>query len=120
METQLHAMMDLMISTTQKPEMKAELARLRAVLDRHMGCETASGSLDKAGARRFRRIGGTQHAAGMPRIVAPRGAEPQVAPAPAPPRWTGRGRKGYFGAVRRRHDAGRNGRRRAVWLWRLV
>ena len=52
LETQLHAMMDLMISTTQKPELRAELAKLRAALDRYMAGETATGSLDKEGVRR--------------------------------------------------------------------
>ena len=52
LETQLHAMIDLMISTTRNPELRSELAGLRAALGRYMGGETASASLDKEGVRR--------------------------------------------------------------------
>ena len=44
LETQLHAMIDLMISTTRNPELRSELAGLRAALGRYMEGETASGS----------------------------------------------------------------------------
>ena len=44
LETQLHAMIDLMISTTHNPELRSELAGLRAALGRCMGGEAASGS----------------------------------------------------------------------------
>ena len=51
LETQLHAMIDLMISTTRNPDLRAELAKLRAALGRYMAGGTASDSLDKEGVR---------------------------------------------------------------------
>ncbi len=52
LETYNHALVDLMISTTRNPELKAELVKIRAAIDRYMEGETASGSLDKEGVRR--------------------------------------------------------------------
>ena len=50
-ETYVHKMLDLMIATAKRPELKEELEKLRAALARYMDGETATGALDREGVR---------------------------------------------------------------------
>ena len=52
-ETYMHMMLDLMISSTRDPDLKAELEKLRAAVARYMGGESATASLDGEGVRRL-------------------------------------------------------------------
>ena len=55
-ESYMHMMIELMISSTRDPELRAELVKLRAAVSRYMAGEPATGSLDgEAGAARPRR-----------------------------------------------------------------
>ena len=45
-------MIELMISSTRDPELRAELVKLRAAVSRYMAGEPATGSLDGEGVRR--------------------------------------------------------------------
>ena len=51
-ESFVHMMIELMISSTQNPELRAELEKLRAALERYMAGEPATSSLDGEGVRR--------------------------------------------------------------------
>ena len=51
-ETCMHMMIDLMISSTRDSELRVELEKLRAAVERYMGGEPATGSLDSEGVRR--------------------------------------------------------------------
>ena len=53
-ETYVHTMLDLMIGTAKRPELRAELEKLRSALVRYMDGETATGALDSEGVRRRR------------------------------------------------------------------
>lgn len=51
-ESFVHMMIELMISSTQNPELRAELEKLRTALERYMAGEPATSSLDGEGVRR--------------------------------------------------------------------
>ena len=51
-ESYLHVMIELMISSTRDPELRAELEKLRAAVGRYIAGEPAMGSLDGEGVRR--------------------------------------------------------------------
>lgn len=51
-ETYVHGIIDLMISTTRDPKLKAECIKMRAALIRYMNGETATGAMDKEDVRR--------------------------------------------------------------------
>lgn len=50
-ETYVHGMLDVMISTTRDPGLRAECERMRAALIRYMAGETATGAMDGEGVR---------------------------------------------------------------------
>ena len=51
-ESFVHMMIELMISSTRNPELRAELEKLRTALERYMAGEPATSSLDGEGVRR--------------------------------------------------------------------
>lgn len=66
-ETYVHTMLNLMIATAKRPELKEELEKLRAALARYMDGETATGALDREGVR-------------TPSTAQARGGAPDTAP----------------------------------------
>ena len=50
-EAYMHVMLELMVSSTRDPELKAELEKLHAAVGRYVSGESATGSLDVEGVR---------------------------------------------------------------------